>query len=177
MKLSLPNYGETLRLLEKEKEVGSCETPTCVSTKEDTPKCEGSLCPIAKKTIQKEKKNAVVVSKRNSTKKKTISSCGDGELIDDGSLEKPKIKVLNISYPIEIPAETKTNKRFSLFVEYSSDNKFFRKKINFGEKGVSELIDGDQEMNFLSPNFYRINLLNKCKTIKDAYINLIQQII
>lgn len=182
MNINLPTHHETLQLFEKDKGLSHAKTPPIISEREtQTP----NPPKIAKKNIQKEKKvkNKKIITTETKVGEKHEGGDEHGLINEskDCNNKSEKVKVINISYPYELPPECKTNKRFSLYVDYirvSDPQTVIRKKINFGEKGVPEMIDKEAMfINPLSPHFYRTFLLGKCTDLKEAYVNLIQKIL
>jgi hypothetical protein len=164
MNFELPNYERVQGSLSSAKEkVRGKEA--CLAEENTSTKFEGQICEgIAKKAIFKEKKKSASVKKSTCT----LPKC-----------DPSRIKVLNITYPQPISPEAKTSKRFSLTVDYylhPDKENVLRKKINFGEKGITERIDSEK-IDPLDPHFYRINLLSKCPTIKEAYLKLCETLL
>lgn len=173
MNLALPSYDE-MRMSEEEKKVSfkASNQTTALLTEDASKKLEGEICEgVTKKVICKEKKGKAPSVLKGKGKKIPLKSKAG---VSDGG----NIKVHNITYPQPIPEDAKTNKRYSLLLEYNQlpdQETVIRKKISFGEKGVLERIDGAPR-DLLDPHFYRVNLLSRRDTIKDAYIELIGEL-
>ena len=95
-------------------------------------------------------------------------------------------RLIGIEYPKSLKEKDDAKRKYRTRIEYiDADGHVVRKFISFGTKGVPDYVDsGDPAVQIRNhksmkgydsidkPNFYRMHLLNREKTLGDSYIAL-----